>query len=276
MVLLYLWPAGTLRYDLGEVHPKWLVLAALFCGLARGQAPSYSAAGIANASNYAPGPFAPNSVVSIFGTNLAWSPATGDAASGKLPVRLNGVEVRVDSMPAPLLYVAEKQINFIVPSNEINGDVTVQVVRQGVAGPLVTITLVDTAPALFDTGSGYAIAQHGADYSLLTPDSPAHAGEVIVIYATGLGKTQPNPNPGEVPQTQARIVNLSALTIYLDGTAVDPSRIWYAGVSPKFFVGLYQINLWLPGDIGTDPEIRLSIGSQSTPVGLKLAVRDGR
>ena len=60
----------------------------LLCGLARGQAPAYSAAGIVNAANYAPGPFAANSVVSIFGTNLCncstGAPAT-EIAGGTLP-----------------------------------------------------------------------------------------------------------------------------------------------------------------------------------------------
>src|ERR1019366_10767318 len=40
----------------------WLGLAILCAGTARGAGPSYSAAGIVNASNYAVGPFAPNSV----------------------------------------------------------------------------------------------------------------------------------------------------------------------------------------------------------------------
>src|SRR6266545_4427604 len=51
----------------------WLALAVLCAGTAMGAGPSYSAAGIVNASNYAPGPFAPNSVISIFGSGLARS-----------------------------------------------------------------------------------------------------------------------------------------------------------------------------------------------------------
>ena len=41
----------------------WLAMAVLFGGTVWGAAPSYVAAGIVNAANYAPGPFAPNSVL---------------------------------------------------------------------------------------------------------------------------------------------------------------------------------------------------------------------
>ena len=49
----------------------WLALAVLCAGTARAAGPSYAASNIVNASNYAIGPFAPNSVISIFGTGLA-------------------------------------------------------------------------------------------------------------------------------------------------------------------------------------------------------------
>src|SRR5579872_3179338 len=52
-------------YNELTVHRAWPALAVLLCSAARGQAPAYSAAGIVNTANYAPGPFAPNSVVSI-------------------------------------------------------------------------------------------------------------------------------------------------------------------------------------------------------------------
>src|SRR5258706_12639641 len=61
-----------LRIQLEIVKQAWLALVIL-SGTAWANIPSYSAAGIVNASNYAPGPFAPNSIVSIFGTNLALS-----------------------------------------------------------------------------------------------------------------------------------------------------------------------------------------------------------
>ena len=229
-----------------------------------------------NASNYTPGPFAPNSIVSIFGSGMARSSQglTADSIlNNTLPVELNSTRVYVMGSPAPLLYVSEGQVNFLVPGNQLDGDVKIRVVREGMTGPEITVTLVDAVPALFQTAAGYAIAAH-LDNSLIAPGSPALAGETIVVYACGLGRTLPNPAPGVIPQSAALIQRLSDLKVYLGATAADPASILYAGVTPGS-AGLYQIDLILPASLGTDPEIRVAIADQSSPAGLKLAVQGG-
>ena len=251
----------------------WLVLVLPLANAAWGQAPAYSAAGMVNGPNYAPGPFAPNSIVSIFGSGLARSSqgvTAGDILNNTLPTELNGTHVYVMNSPAPLLYVSDGQVNFLVPGNQLDGDVKIRVVREGLTGPEVTVTLVDAAPALFQTAAGYAIAAH-LDNSLIAPGSPAQAGEIIVVYACGLGRTLPNPAPGAIPQSAAVIQRLSDLKVYLGGAAIDAASILYAGLTPGS-AGLYQINLVLPDNPGTDPEIRVAIADQSSPAGLKLAM----
>lgn len=251
-----------------------LVLVALVFKVASAQAPAYTAGSIVNASDYSAGPFAPNSVLSIFGSNLSWythALAATDISGDTVPTALGGVSVYVDNWAAPLLYVSGPQINFIVPSNEIAGDVTVRVVREGVTGAAVTVTLAQVAPALFDAGTGFAIATH-ADGTLLTDASPAQPGEIVVIYATGLGATEPNPNPGEIPQSAASMAALGSLAISLNGNVLPSYLIKYAGATPGS-AGLYQINLELPQDAGTDPTIQLAAGSQSSSGALKIAVQ---
>ena len=251
----------------------WLVFALLLANTAWGQAPVYSAAGMVNGPNYAPGPFAPNSIVSIFGSGLARSSqgvTAADIVNNTLPVELNSTRVYVMNSPAPLLYVSDGQVNFLIPGNQLDGDVQIRVVREGLTGPEVTVTLVDAAPALFQTAAGYAIAAH-LDNSLIAPGSPAQAGEIIVVYACGLGRTLPNPAPGAIPQSAAVIQRLSDLKVYLGGAAIDAASILYAGLTPGS-AGLYQINLVLPENPGTDPEIRVAIADQSSPAGLKLAM----
>jgi uncharacterized protein (TIGR03437 family) len=250
------------------------VLAVLVLKAAFAQAPAYTADSIVNASDYSSAPFAPNSVLSIFGTNLSWythALESGDISANTLPIELQGVEVYVDNWPSPMLYVSGSQINFILPGNEVAGNVTIRVVREGVAGPEVTVALVEAAPALFDVGTGFAIATH-ADGTLLTGASPAQAGEIVVVYATGLGATEPNPNPGEIPQNAASLLWLSSLTVSLDGITLPSYLIKYAGATPGS-VGLYQINLELPQDVTADPAIRLTVGTQSNAGTLKIAVQ---
>jgi len=247
-------------------------LAVLLAGTASGVVPSYSADGIVNAGSGTPGPFAPNSILSIFGSGLALATqalAAGDIQGGSLPTEFQGTQVLVDTFPSPLFYVSAGQINFLVPSNQATGDVKVQVVTDGNAGPVVTVTIANAAPALFVTPTGYAIATH-ADNSLITPDSPAHADEIIVVYATGLGKTSPNPAAGAIPQYAAQIAALADLKVSVGGAVLSPGLIKYAGLTPGS-AGLYQVNLALPDNPGQDPEIRVAIADQSTPSGLKLA-----
>ena len=247
---------------------------ALVVSAAWGQAPTYSAAGIVNNSDWSPGPFAPNSVVSLFGANLSFSdPTVVSQASmngDRLPTQLGGVSVLVDNSPAPLLYVDKGQIVFLVPSSEIPGNSSVQVVRQSVAGPPITIALVNAAPALF-ASNGYALAQdYNNNYAAVTPNTPAHAGDAIILYATGLGYTQPSSLPGEVPATAANVV--AAVQVLLNGAAIDSKLIFYAGVTPGC-AGLYQINFIMPGGFGGDTEIRVSTAGQTSAAGLKIAVR---
>jgi len=250
----------------------WLVLGALIFRAAWAQAPSYTAADIVNASDYSAGPFAPNSVVTIFGSNLSWYTAVPVPNKNvPAPTAVAGVSVYVNNIPAPLLYVSGPQVNFIVPSIIAAGDVTVRVVREGVTGPSITETLVDAAPALFDNTAGYAIATH-ADGTLLTEAAPGRPGEIVVIYATGLGATEPNADPGEVPQYAASIASLSSLSITLDGAVLPSYRIKYAGITPGC-VGLYQLNVELPQDVGADPAIQVSVGTQASFGSPKIAVQ---
>ena len=193
-----------------------------------------------------------------------------DIHDGQLPVELNYVRVYLNGAVVPLFYVSETQINFMIPMKQIPGKATVRVARQGVSGPEVTVTIVDAAPALF-VNEGYAIVTHG-DASLITAEKPAEGGEIVVIYATGLGKVDKNPDSGEIPQYISRILKFSELKVRVGGAEITGDAIKYAGLTPGS-AGLYQINVELPRDLGTDPDLRVEIGAASTPAGVKLAGR---
>ncbi len=246
----------------------------LFWGQAWGAAPSYSAASIVNAGNYTLGPFAPNSILTIFGTDLAPGVrqlTTDDIRYGMLPTELYNTQVLVDGYQVPLFYVSPTQINLLISSKQSVGHAQIQVVRQGVFGPAVTVDIMDGAPALFLGADGYAIATD-AENALLTAEAPAHGGDIVVLYLTGLGKTDPNPDLGEIPKSAAQIQHRADLTVWLGGTPVEPSRIKYAGLTPGC-AGLYQINFAVPDGTGDDPEVQVSIGDQISAGGLKLPVR---
>jgi len=212
----------------------------------------------------------------LFGTNLSFNTVnlTSDLiVGGKLPTMMGGIGVYVDGSLAPLLFVSPGQINFLVPITEIPGDALVTVVRQGVNGPTVSIPLVSAAPQLFTDSNGYVIATDWNNgNAVITSSAPAHSGDVVILYATGLGAVAPSTFSGELAEYASPIVNLGSLKVLVNGAALDPSAILYAGLSPGS-AGLYQINIVLPLNSGTNPQVLVSISGQASAPACQLAVQ---
>jgi uncharacterized protein (TIGR03437 family) len=255
-----------------------LALAACLCA----QAPNYPAAGIVNGASFGPS-LAPNTVASLFGTKLAWGTQTlqaSDVAGGVLPTTLGGVRVFVSGYAAHLYFVSPLQVNFLVPNYLLPGTVDVWVARDGMSGPAVQIKLDDAAPALFQTADGVPIAAH-LDWSLITSDAPAHAGEIIVVYAAGLGHVdsgagcQDNAGvyddgpDGAFPPTAERLCGMSQFSVWMGGAPMDAGLILYAGVAPGF-AGVYQVNMRMPAQFAPNPELRLAMGNFMSKAGLLL------
>ena len=233
--------------------------------------PAFPPDGVVNSANGSPGSLTPNTLATLYGSNLslATAAALGDVSSATLPTMLAGVRVIVGGFFASLLYVSPGQVNFLVPVSLIPGQTDISVVRGITRTPTAQITLLDAAPALFVADSKI-VAQH-ADGNPISPDTPAHPGEVIVVYGTGLGRTDPSQVEGSVPRIAAPIALLDQLQVLLDGNAVPSENIWYAGIAPGF-PGLYQVNLLLPAETGPAPELRIALGDQMSQASLRLPV----
>lgn len=258
------------------------LLAVLLSGLSHGAgssagsgAPFYSAASIVNAATNRPGPLAPNTIITIYGEGLSWetraltaSDINGTALPTKLPG--TGVTVLVANVPAPLYFVSPSQVNLLIPNHLRPGKARLQLVRDGRAGPEVEITLASAAPALFLAEEATAVATR-ADGSIVTRSDPVHAGDIVVLYATGLGPTVPKTPYARIPTGAALLERLEEFRVLLDGQMLDPRSVSYAGVAPGF-AGLYQVNVWLPDDAPCDPEIRLAVGDAISGAGVFLPV----
>ena len=237
--------------------------------------PCYTSASIANKAANVAGYYAPNSFLTIYGTNLSYvtgSLGLADVGSGELPYVLPGTEVLVlvGGIPGYIYYVSPNQVNVLVPMTLTPGPVTLQLENRSVYGPPVVITLAAAAPALFQLDASTVIATHG-NGPLVTNDAPAMPGEVVVLWATGLGTTSPAPDPGEIPNAAWPLADLKDFGVALNGTMVDPKLIQYAGDAPGF-AGLFQINLKLPADCPLNPEIRIGFGTDLSPAGRYLPV----
>ena len=252
-----------------------LVLAILLGATSSSQAtaPAYSAAGVVNSATYSADGLAPNAIASIFGTGLSYTTtavASDNIINNMLPTELASVRVYVNYQGAPLYYVSPTQINFLIPSSILSGEMDLFVARQGTAGPHVKITVHDAGPGLFQWEPGMIASTH-ADGSIITSDHPAKAGEVVVLYGTGLGRTDPEVISGQISMVPAEIQQLSELQVMVAGAVLDSTSVQYAGVTPGS-PGLYQVNLRLPAQLPPDPEIRIAIGDRMSPASTKLPV----
>ena len=233
--------------------------------------PCYSAASVVNSASYASGWLAATTFASVFGSLLADQTLTGSPGSQDGSGALGGTRVLVNGLPAFISYVSPGQVNFVVPSNWSNAaTVTVQLERGNQAGPAVTLALHDSAPALFQLDAVTAVAAH-ANWTLVTAQSPAHAGEVVTLYATGLGAYLNPVLDLSVPPSEDPIARLADFQLFLGGQPVDSGLISYVGAEPVA-VGVYQIDLKLPANVGTNPEVRIALGTRLSPPGVVLPV----
>jgi len=233
------------------------------------ETPAYSSAGVVNAADYQPA-LSPNAIGSLYGKGLAYtteSITSDDIRDGILPTVLPGTGVRVliGAIPATIYYVSPTQINFLVPSILLPGRVNLQLVLDGLAGPSVPIELAAAAPALFPVATR-------ADWSLITPESPAKPGDIVILYATGLGDTVPPVIYNQVPKSAAWLKRVAEFRVLFDGMEAHRSDVLYTGIAPGF-AGLYQINVVVPADTRANPEIQLKLGDAISAPGQRLALQ---
>jgi uncharacterized protein (TIGR03437 family) len=198
-------------------------------------------------SNFYPqsgAPLALGTPVQMFGSSLS---SGSDSASGlPLPQSLVKTSMLIGSTLAPLFFVSPDQVNAQIPPELETDRQYATAILSGnkytVGDPIVLAAL---RPALIAT-DGVAVAQH-ADSSSVSSDSPAQAGEVITLFAAGLGATDPGIAGGNVPApgVTARVRQMPAVTIGGKDAPVQD-----AVLAPDI-VGVYRVTVQIPS--GLDP-----------------------
>lgn len=238
-----------------------------------GPTPLYTPQSIVNAATQTAGPLAPNTIATIYGANLSFdtrAAGASDIVHGAMPTTLDGVGVWVDSSPCGLFFVSPTQINFLMPYSLGAGTHLIVVERDSVAGPTVNFQVTATSPGLF-LYNGAALAVH-LNGDVISPTEPAAPGEIIVIYANGLGRTSPDAPAGQLATAAFSIYYAPQLQVLLNGIPCPAGSVLYAGLTPGF-AGLYQINLTLPPDAPPNPYIQVVIGPQASASTVPIAVR---
>jgi uncharacterized protein (TIGR03437 family) len=178
--------------------------------------------------------------------------------------------------------VSHDQINAQVPTVAATGSVPIRVIlNPGRPNELVSdmgsMTLQNYAPALFTFNGTSVAAVHNSTGTLVgTPavvqgGQPAKPGDILQLYATGLGATQPVWQAGEMPDRTSPVTG--PLTVMIGGTTLSAADVMYVGVVPGAISGLYQLNVRMPMGLtqGNVP-VRLSLGGVQSAAGTTIPV----
>lgn len=213
-----------------------------------GDRPVFSAAGVVNAASLGLGPAADfpgvsgGSLVSIFGKDFGTQ--TARAEGFPLPRTLAGVQVRLNGVPIPLLFVSPGQINGQMPFEAAGDTAVLEVLTPTANSQVVTVPTARTQPGVFfDAASGYAAAVYGD--GLVAWRRAARPGEAVQLFATGLGPVEPRTETGEAAPGFVLSRTTLQPTIRLGGRVLSPL---FSGLAP-LFAGLYQVNFVIPVDL---------------------------
>jgi len=234
-----------------------------------------------------------NAIAIVYGSNLAAAgtlgvSGAGNLVDGQVSTELDGSCVLVGGTRAPILAVTPSQINFQVPQVSSSGTVQVQVVTGcGTSGAITsapaTVTVQSATPEFLyftQTSTGQnPIAAVDASTGVnvgpanLLPGAafaPAKPGDLVTLYATGLGATSPGFAAGALPSAAGAVTG--AFQISVGSVTLASTDVLYAGVAPDT-AGLYQINIHLPSTIanGNQP-VSMLVNGIASPTGGYIAV----
>jgi uncharacterized protein (TIGR03437 family) len=231
-----------------------------------------------NGASFQPG-IAAGSWATVLGTNLAntnpgrtWR--NDEIVNGNLPAALDGVSVTINGKPAYVYYISPNQINVQAPSDTSQGPVNVVVNNNGSSSAPITARLQPFSPAFFQCGgTKYAIVTRYPDNAPIANPSvvpgtvAAKPGDILILWGTGFGPTNPDTQAGKVVAGAPVVATPPAVTV--DGL---PVIVMGAALSPGS-AGLYQIAIQLPASLGNgDIGVQASVGGFQTPAGVNIFV----
>jgi hypothetical protein len=96
-------------------------------------------------------------------------------------------------------------------------------------------------PEVVTNAAGPAIV-HSNDYSPVTPAKPAKPGEILTLFASGLGPTRPGVDLGQPFTADPQQLVIAPVEVLVNGKS---SQVLYAGGYPGAVDG-YQVNFQVP------------------------------
>jgi uncharacterized protein (TIGR03437 family) len=234
----------------------------------------------------------PGGIATIFGENFAPAGTAnqvgpGDLVNGKVPTNLAGTCVQIGDQRSPMLNVYPGQLNIQVPELPPGDTSAIVINKCGTdnqeLSPPEPVTIGANSPEFFywarnldghnpiaalnaTTGAYVGVAGLLPHHNF----APAAPGDVLTMFGTNFGATNPAFLPGILPKGIARVTAKVSMTI--GGVAVPAKNLLYVGLTQ--FPGVYQVNVKIPASVpaGDQPAV-LTIGGVASPVQAYVTVK---
>jgi uncharacterized protein (TIGR03437 family) len=233
---------------------------------------------VVNGASFQSG-IAPNSWITIFGSNLfagqtdTWG---NSIVNGTLPTRLDGVSVSIGGQPAYVEFVSGAQVNALAP-NIPPGNATVTITNTVGTSSAATVSVQALQPAFFPWPGGYVVAtrqdftdavKNGIVSGLST--TPAKPGDVIILWGTGFGPTQPAAPAATATPLSPTFATANPVTVTVGGIA---ATVYGAALAPGF-AGLYQVAIQIPTSLADgDYAVVAAVNGVQSPSNAMITVQ---
>jgi uncharacterized protein (TIGR03437 family) len=229
---------GVLEAEESNVRGQFLV------HVATGGPTAPTIAAIVNAAGFAQSALAFGSIVSIFGTGYG---PLAQAGATPLPTSLSDTEVYFDGVRAPLFFVSPNQINAQIPwelGPRFSAHVMVK--RGGAFSHGFFLAFDGFQPGIFVDGAANPIIVNNTTGRLVSESEPVRAGDVLIIYASGLGPTIPPPRSGEPASGSPLMHGVAPVrVVFKQADRQNSLNAAFAGLAPGF-IGVFQVNVQVP------------------------------
>jgi uncharacterized protein (TIGR03437 family) len=207
---------------------------------------------------------APNGLISIYGSNLTRVATTSRGSeTTSAPGTLNGTQVILGNRAAAVLAVSPRVISAQVPAEAPAGSQPLYVISPNGTSNTVPVTVGANAPSVFFdrivAEGNAAIALKSANFSFVTPQNPAAAGENVWLILTGMGQTIPALATGEAAAGNTNRTVTPTVRIGGQSAAVSQSYAWPG------MVGMYLLEVTVPAGAGSGWRmVSVSVGTAAS------------